>query len=85
MDVKIPADLLYKVPEDLKMDFTLIDIKLKNGIIINRLAVMGNGRYIVGHEFDTSNNDLVFTTGDIMDIRATMSIKSIVKRLFGIW
>ena len=81
MAFKIPDKLLEKVPPEVKMDVTYIDVKLKNDKIVKNITVRG-GSYITSKKYDFDEKEpLGFSVDDIADIRES----SIFNRLFNRW
>jgi len=72
--IEIPANLTCRIGSELKMDFHVIDVRLKDGRFFPRLAVRG-GRYITGREGDSNDEgQLPFIADDIAKVRPTARV-----------
>jgi hypothetical protein len=77
--VEIPANLVANVGAAVKMDFHLVDVKLRDGRVLRRLVVRG-GRFIAGRERDRGEKSaLPFRSEDVANVRCCAPL------LGGLW
>lgn len=70
-NIEIPLHLRAKLGAEMKMDVHWIDVRLKDGRAIYRLAVRG-GRYITGFaDACDGESALSFAAEDIINLRRT--------------